>query len=92
LSLRPERRKLRKPATIQVTGMLSPAKGGEQVVVSMRGSRLVRWRRQVVTVASDGSFTTSWKVGSTSYFVAQWHGDGDRRGDGSTAVTVRVAK
>jgi photosystem II stability/assembly factor-like uncharacterized protein len=90
LTLSTKKRKLRKRATLKVTGKLSPAEGGEQVVVSMRGARLVRWRQQVVTVASDGSFTTSWKVRTRSHFVAQWSGDDDRSGDGSKLLTVKV--
>ena len=90
LSLSTKKRKLRKKATIQVTGKLSPAEGGEQVVVSMRGARLSKWRQQTVTAAANGSFTTSWKVSATSYFVAQWSGDDTRAGDGSKLLTVKV--
>ena len=73
-----------------MTGKLSPAEGGEQVVVSMRGAKLSKWRQQTVTVAANGSFTTSWKVSATSYFVAQWSGDDTRAGDGSKLLTVKV--
>jgi hypothetical protein len=92
LSLKTKKRTLRKKATIQVTGKLSPAEGGEQVVVSMRGAKLTRWRQQVVTVAANGSFTTRWKVGATSYFIAQWSGDDTRAGDGSKLLEVKVSK
>lgn len=90
LSLRTNSRTLRKKSRITVTGKLSPAEGGEQVVVSMRGAKLKRWRHQVVTVAANGSFTTSWKVKATSYFAAQWAGDDTRAGDGSKLLTVKV--
>jgi photosystem II stability/assembly factor-like uncharacterized protein len=90
LKLTTPKRRLRKATTIKVSGKLAPAEGGEQVTVSMRGARLVRWRRQTVTVASNGSFTTSWKVRGSSFFVAQWAGDDDRAGDGSRLLTVSV--
>jgi photosystem II stability/assembly factor-like uncharacterized protein len=90
LTLTTAKRKLRKAATIKVSGRFSPAEGGEQVTVSMRGARLVRWRRQTVTAASNGSFTTSWKVNGSSYFVAQWAGDDDRAGDGSRLLKVSL--
>jgi photosystem II stability/assembly factor-like uncharacterized protein len=91
LTLKTKKRKLRKRTTIKVTGRLSGAEGGEQVVVAMRGAKLNKWRQQVVTAAANGSFTTSWKVGGTSYFVAQWSGDDARAGDGSNLLTVKVA-
>ena len=90
LGLKTRSRRLRKKATIKVTGRLGPAEGGEQVVVSMRGAKLNKWRHQVVTVAANGSFTTSWKVNTTSYFVAQWSGDDTRAGDGSGVLAVSV--
>jgi photosystem II stability/assembly factor-like uncharacterized protein len=90
LTLRTDSRRVRRKATIKVTGKLSPAEGGEQVVVAMRGARFKKWRRQLVTVASNGSFTTSWRVTSTSYFVAQWSGDDGRAGDGSKLLTVKI--
>jgi hypothetical protein len=82
--------RIRRPARIRVTGRLSPAEGGERVVVSMRRKGSTRWRHVVVTAASSGSFTTTWRVSRTSYFVAQWTGDDDRNGTGSRQLTVSV--
>ena len=73
---------------VRVRGKLSPAEGGERVVVSMRRKSSRRWAHTVVTVASSGSFTTTWRVTGTSYFVAQWSGDDDRAGAGSRQLTV----
>jgi photosystem II stability/assembly factor-like uncharacterized protein len=90
LTLRTKKRKLRKAATIKITGRLSPPEGGEQAVVSMREARGKKWSSRRVTIASNGSFTTSWKVKRTSIFVAQWIGDDDRAPDGSSVLTVTV--
>jgi hypothetical protein len=88
LKLKTKKRKLRKRSKITVTGKLTPHEGGERVVVSMRGQRLRRWIDQIVTVASNGTFTTSWKLNGDSSFVAQWVGDDDRAGDGSKVLRV----
>jgi hypothetical protein len=92
LSLRTKKRKLRRPGSIKVTGKLSPPEGGEQAVVSMREARGLRWSSKTVTIASNGTFTTSWKVRRTSLFVAQWRGDDDRTGDGSGVLTVKIRR
>jgi photosystem II stability/assembly factor-like uncharacterized protein len=88
LKLKTKKRKLRKRSRVTVTGKLTPREGGERVVVSMRGQRLKRWTHNVVTVASNGTFTTSWKLSGDSLFVAQWAGDDDRAGDGSKVLRV----
>jgi photosystem II stability/assembly factor-like uncharacterized protein len=92
LTLKTKKRTLRKKGTIKVAGKLRPAEGGEQVVVSMRAARLVSWRSQVATVASNGTFTTTWKVSNTSLFIGQWSGDDDHAGDGSKLLTVTVGR
>jgi photosystem II stability/assembly factor-like uncharacterized protein len=92
LKLKASKRKLRKPAKIKVTGKLAPAEGGEQVIVSSRGEHGTRWSSQSVTVASNGTFTTTWKITTPSVFVAQWAGDDDRAGDGSRVLQVSLRK
>jgi photosystem II stability/assembly factor-like uncharacterized protein len=92
LTLRASKRKLRKPLTVKLTGKLSPPEGGEQVVVSMREANGKKWTSRTATVASNGTFTTSWKVRRTSLFVAQWLGDDDRAADGSSVLTVTVGR
>jgi hypothetical protein len=42
-----------------------------------------------VRVASNGSFTTQWRISRSTVFVAQWDGDDQRTGVGSKVVTVR---
>ena len=89
-------RSLAKPRTLLVRGRLTPAEGGEQVIVSSteadprRRHGAVDWRFKTARVRSDGRFTSSWRVRRTSVFVVQWTGDGERRGAGSKALKVRV--
>jgi hypothetical protein len=79
-----------------VRGRLSPAVGGEQVIVSSteadprRRHGAVDWRFKTARVRSDGRFTSRWRVRRTSVFVAQWTGDGQIRGAGSKVLKVRV--
>ncbi len=97
LSLSTPRRRLTKRAlraahdTVTVNGTLSGAIGGEQIVVSRRSLAGGEWQRQeVVAGANGGSFTTSWRIGSSSVFVAQWAGASGRPGAGSTVLSVTV--
>ena len=80
---------LRRGGTISVSGRLNPASGGEQVVVSARAARR-GWVHKVVQVASNGTFTTVWKVSRVTIFVAQWMGDADHEGAGSRVLQVSV--
>jgi photosystem II stability/assembly factor-like uncharacterized protein len=89
LTLKADRKRIRRTTTLKVTGRLSPAEGGEQMLVASRAAGGGRWRTQAVRVAANGSFTTQWRISSTTVFVAQWDGDDQRTGAGSTVVTVR---
>jgi photosystem II stability/assembly factor-like uncharacterized protein len=80
---------LRRGATITVSGKLNPAAGGEQVVVSARAERH-GWVHKVVQVASNGTFTTVWKISRLTIFVAQWAGDADHEGAGGKVLQVSV--
>ena len=93
LSLTTQRRQLRKPARIRVTGKLGPASGGERVTVSWRQPGTTRWFHQTVKTGATGSFTTSWNVRrGLNTFVAQWQGDFRSQGDGSPTINVRVGR
>jgi photosystem II stability/assembly factor-like uncharacterized protein len=81
--------KLARAGSITITGKLTPAEGGEQVVVARREIGANRWAFQVATVAANGSFTTRWKVRKTAWFVAQWFGDDDHGADGSEPLRVQ---
>ena len=85
------RRRVSRPATIAVTGRLSPAAGKERVTVSALAPGSRRWLHQTVRTAANGAFTTSWRVShGTTTFVAQWVGDFRSAGDGSAPPAVRV--
>jgi photosystem II stability/assembly factor-like uncharacterized protein len=85
-------RRLAKARTITVTGRLRPAAGTAQVVVSALAPGATRWSHQTVSVASNGTFASSWRVtGGTTTFVAQWSGDFTSAGAGSLTLPVSVA-
>jgi photosystem II stability/assembly factor-like uncharacterized protein len=88
LSIRTKTSVLRKPARISVSGRLSPADGGETVVVARYLGG--RWQQQTALVASNGSFATRWTVGGTAVFVAQVLGDADHAGTGSKPLSVTL--
>ena len=93
LTLKTSRRTVKKNATINVSGTLAPASGGERVSVVARplGARSgANWSVVDVTVASNGTFTTKWKIRRPMIFIARWSGDAARDGDAATAVIVKL--
>jgi photosystem II stability/assembly factor-like uncharacterized protein len=82
----------KKAKRTKVAGTLSPAEGGERIVVSIRQRKKGRWSSQVVDAASNGQFTASFKLKKPSFVVAQWSGDDDRAGAGSTALKLKPKK
>ena len=76
----------------EIRGRLRPARGGEQIVVSLRRAGSRAWLFATVTAASDGTFTVVDDVRTTTVYVAQWRGDDVHRGDGSRLLTVRVGR
>ena len=84
--------RLRRPGTVRIDGRLSPAEGGEPVVVSLRSRRDEGWIFVTVTAATNGTFTVFAPVEATSRVVAQWAGDDDRRGDGSPVLRIAVQR
>ena len=91
-STRLTRRRLRgQHGMVTLDGVLTGAQGGEQIVVSRRNLRGGNWQHQTVTAgANGGSFTTSWRIGASSVFVAQWAGDSGRASLGSKVLRVTV--
>jgi photosystem II stability/assembly factor-like uncharacterized protein len=87
ISARP--RALKRPGRVLVSGRLSPADGGEEIVVStfQKG----RWIHKLATAASNGTFVTRWPLRGNAVFVAQVLGDADHRGAGTKPLTVSVA-
>jgi hypothetical protein len=91
LTIKAPKSKYSKPAHIVVTGKLKPASGNERVTVSYRRPGSTRWTAKTVTVAANGSFTSSWNLAKgDNLFVAQWQGDFRSHGDGSKVLTVTV--
>jgi photosystem II stability/assembly factor-like uncharacterized protein len=96
LTLRTRHIRLAAAARVILRGRLTPAEGGEQVIVSSteadprRRKGAVDWRFKTARVRSDGSFASTWKVRRTSVFVAQWTGDDVHRGAGSRVLKVRL--
>jgi photosystem II stability/assembly factor-like uncharacterized protein len=90
LRLSARRRTVSRRQRAVLRGVLNPAEGGEEVVLSYRRVRGGSWAQREATVASNGSFTIRLRLRRTSVIVVQWRGDDDRRGAGSPPVTVRV--
>jgi hypothetical protein len=89
LKLSTKKKTVKRGSNITVSGKLNPAAGGEQVVVSARAQKR-GWVHKVVQVASNGTFTTVWKLTRFTIFVAQWTGDADHQGAGSKVLAVAV--
>ena len=79
-----------KAGKVKVSGTLSPAEGGEPIVILYRDNR--KWRSKTEIAASNGQFTSSFKVKRQTVAVAQWVGDDTRSGAGTKAVKVKPAK
>lgn len=76
---------------IVLKGRLSPARGGEQVMVSRRSSKAGSfWKTDTITVASNGTFSDPTTIsGPSTFFVAQWVGDDRGAGVSSKLLTVK---
>lgn len=75
---------------VTITGKLSTGAAGARIVVSRRPLEGWMWRRKVVRSTAGGRFSTSWPVGRTSVFVAQWAGGERHSGVGSRPLTITV--
>lgn len=89
LTLTPPATTISGRTSVTVTGRLSPAVGGEQILVSRADLSRRYYQTQTVRAASDGSFSATFTISRTTTFVAQWVGDATRVGDGSPPVIVR---
>ena len=92
LSLAASKRRLRRPRRVEIRGKLSPARGGEQIVVGIRRRDRISWSHDVETATRDGSFSIERRISRTTIFVAQWRGDEESNGAASRALTVRVVR
>jgi photosystem II stability/assembly factor-like uncharacterized protein len=92
VSIQTPRRKVKRRTVIRVNGRVRGARAGARVVVARRERGESGWGYQDAAVASNGTFTTRWRMSKTAAFVAQWAGDEDSTGDGAPALVVRVAR
>ncbi len=92
LTLSIRRQRPGRPGVITIAGTLTPARGGETVLVSKREGRSSRWSFRAVTVSSSGRFSVFTNVTRTTAFVAQWSGDDEHVGAGTPVVTVGVGR
>jgi photosystem II stability/assembly factor-like uncharacterized protein len=90
LSIRTKSRVLEKAGRISVSGQLTAAAGGEEVVVAQYAGG--RWLRQTARVAANGTFATRWTVRGNALFVAQALGDADHVGAGTSVLAVTLKK
>lgn len=88
LTISAKPRSLRRKGHVLVSGRLTPADGGEEIVVSKLENG--RWTHRLATAASNGTFDTRWPVRRNAVFVAQVLGDADHRGAGTKPLTVKV--
>ncbi len=88
------RAKLRRAhGRVRLAGVLSPAQGGEQVVIGYRTPGKSVWRHVLATAASSGAFSVSVAgLSATTQFVAQWAGEGSLGGAGTPAVALTVTR
>lgn len=86
------RRALRRAhGMVTISGTLSGALGGEQIVLSARPVKGTTWTTQVVTAGvNGGSFSARFRISGAEAFVAQWAGDSGRAGAASQAIAVGV--
>jgi photosystem II stability/assembly factor-like uncharacterized protein len=75
---------------VTISGRVSPAQVGRTVVISIRRAGSTSWRHDSLAMRSDGSFSETIRLSSTTVVVAQWFGDDVHSGAGSPAVTVSV--
>ena len=92
VKLSTDRKRLRGRRTIRVSGLLAGAAAGGKVLVSRRFKGDSGWDHQLATIGPGGHFSTSWRLTTTSTFVAQWTGDSTHAGDGSAPLTVHLVR
>jgi hypothetical protein len=86
----PKAARAMKKGKIKVTGTLAPAEGGEKIAIMYRDNK--RWRTRTEVAATNGVFTSAFKVKRETVAVAQWLGDDTRAGAGTSAVRVKPKK
>jgi hypothetical protein len=85
----------RRRGSVQVSGRLLPAKGGEVVTLLARakGSRPgAKWVSRTVVADADGRFTSLWKIKQPTVFLARWSGDAARSATAATPLLLRSGR
>jgi photosystem II stability/assembly factor-like uncharacterized protein len=78
---------------VTISGRLSGAVGGEEVVIGVRALSGGSWSsHNAIVGANGGSFSTRFRIRGSAVFVAQWAGESGRAGTGSAALTVNVKR
>jgi photosystem II stability/assembly factor-like uncharacterized protein len=84
--------RIRRPGdAVKISGRLTPARGGEHVVVSVLERGSTHWRFEDAVVASDGRFTVVVRIRRGAQIVAQWAGNDRSAGAGTAALRIRGA-
>ena len=92
LSITTRTRRIPKAGRVTLTGRLAPTAAGERIDVAMRQFNSANWKHATATIRSDGTYSITFKVKRTSYFVAQWDGAANRDSDGTPVLRVRVRR
>jgi photosystem II stability/assembly factor-like uncharacterized protein len=88
VSIAAGRRSVSGRGTVRITGKVSGAAPGTRVQVARRFNGDSGWDYRLAAVTASGRYATTWALPRSSTFVAQWIGDDDQAGDGSTPLTV----
>jgi photosystem II stability/assembly factor-like uncharacterized protein len=92
VTIKTKRKTVKRKTSIKVTGKVSGAQQGEIALVARRYKGESGWDFATVTIAANGTFTTTWKVTKQAYFVGQFVGDADHTGDGSSVLSVKTKR
>lgn len=90
IALRGPARRAKKGSRVRIGGRLTPARGGETLLVSLRAAGSSTWRSVSVRADSSGRFSLTRRADRDLRVVAQWHGDDTRTAAGSRVLRVRV--
>ena len=90
LTLRGPAERPKRGARVRITGRMSPARGGETLLVSIRVAKSSSWRSTTARVDSGGRFSITRRADRDLRVVAQWQGDDTRAGAASRVLRVRT--
>lgn len=85
----------RRQGSVQVSGRLLPAKGGEVVTLLARakGSRPgAKWVSRTVVADAEGRFSSLWRIKQPTVFLARWSGDAARSATAASPLLLRAGR